>query len=79
MKRPLTLDITRLLLRRRHATPTGIDRLELAYARALLAASDRPVAFEVWVPGLGACGYSRAALDPLLPGIEARWAAGEVS
>lgn len=79
MKRPLTLDITRLLLRRRHATPTGIDRLELAYARALLAASDRPAAFEVWVPGLGACGYSRAGLERLLPGIEARWAAGEPS
>lgn len=79
MKRPLTLDITRLLLRRRHATPTGIDRLELAYARALLAATDRPVAFEAWVPGLGACGYARAALEKLLPGIEARWAAGAPS
>ncbi|MDG2533782.1 glycosyltransferase family 1 protein [Sphingomonas sp. HITSZ_GF] len=79
MKRPLTLDITRLLLRRRHATPTGIDRLELAYARALLGAQDRPVAFEAWVPGIGACGYSRAALAALLPRIEARWAAGEPS
>ena len=74
--RALTLDITRLLLRRRHATPTGIDRLELAYARALLALRDRPVAFEAWVPGLGACGYARGALEQLLPRIEARWAAG---
>nr|WP_257215072.1 glycosyltransferase family 1 protein [Sphingomonas sp. R-74633] len=67
------------MLRRRHATPTGIDRLELAYARALLAARDRPVAFEAWVPGVGACGYARAALEVLLPEIEARWAAGEAS
>lgn len=79
MKRPLTLDITRLLLRRRHATPTGIDRLELAYARALLAERDRPVAFEAWVPGIGACGYARPALEALLPEIESRWAAGEAS
>lgn len=79
MTRPLTLDITRLLLRRRHATPTGIDRLELAYARALLAERDRPVAFEAWMPGIGACGYARSALEKLLPQIEARWAAGESS
>jgi glycosyltransferase involved in cell wall biosynthesis len=77
--RPLTLDITRLLLRRRHATPTGIDRLELAYARTLLGLRDRPVAFEAWVPGLGACGYARGALEHLLPDIEARWAAGAAS
>jgi glycosyltransferase involved in cell wall biosynthesis len=77
--RPLTLDITRLLLRRRHATPSGIDRVELAYARALLALRDRPVAFEAWVPGVGACGYARAALERLLPDIEARWAAGMAS
>lgn len=77
--RPLALDITRLLLRRRHATPSGIDRVELAYVRALLALRDRPVAFEAWVPGLGACGYARSALETLLPEIEARWAAGTAS
>jgi hypothetical protein len=31
------LDISRLISRIRHATPSGVDRVEMAYARGLLA------------------------------------------
>ena len=34
---PVALDLTRLVTRLRHASPTGIDRVDLAYARHLLA------------------------------------------
>ena len=74
--RGLTLDITRLLTRARHATPTGIDRVELAYARALLAIPERVVRFEAWVPWAGRIGFSRAALVRLVAALEQRWATG---
>ncbi|AWN35830.1 glycosyltransferase family 4 protein [Methylobacterium radiodurans] len=35
--RPVAVDITRLVTRLRHASPSGIDRVDLAYARHLLA------------------------------------------
>ncbi|MGY2047308.1 glycosyltransferase family 4 protein [Methylobacterium sp. JK268] len=35
--RPLALDLTRLITRLAHAHPTGIDRVDLAYARHVLA------------------------------------------
>ncbi|WP_260432227.1 hypothetical protein [Zymomonas mobilis] len=34
--REIVLDLSRLLSRLFHATPTGVDRVEMAYARALL-------------------------------------------
>jgi glycosyltransferase involved in cell wall biosynthesis len=37
--RPTAFDLTRLVMRLRHASPSGIDRVDLAYARAFL---DRP-------------------------------------
>ena len=76
VRRSITLDITRLLTRARHATPTGIDRVELAYARALLAMPERAVRFEAWLPGLGRTGYSRAALEHLIAAVEQRWTSG---
>lgn len=74
--RSITLDITRLLTRIRHATPTGIDRVELAYARALLAIPGREVRFEAWLPGIGRTGYSRPALEQLIAGVSWRWSSG---
>ncbi len=72
--RRVTLDITRLLRRVGYATPTGIDRVELAYARALLAL---PTArFEAALPGLDRLGYARAALARLIARAEQGWAAG---
>ncbi|MDD3444404.1 MAG: glycosyltransferase family 1 protein [Zavarzinia sp.] len=37
---PLTLDLTRLIRRLGHSTPTGIDRVEYAYARHFSASPD---------------------------------------
>lgn len=74
--RSITLDITRLLTRVHHATPTGIDRVELAYARALLAKPGREVLFEAWLPGIGRTGYSRPALAQLIAAVEQRWTRG---
>ncbi|SDO32312.1 Glycosyltransferase involved in cell wall bisynthesis [Methylobacterium phyllostachyos] len=34
--RPIAFDLTRLVTRLRHASPSGIDRVDLAYARAFL-------------------------------------------
>ncbi len=34
--RPIAFDLTRLVTRLRHASPSGIDRVDLAYARAYL-------------------------------------------
>ncbi|WP_294015609.1 glycosyltransferase family 1 protein [Sphingomonas sp.] len=75
--RSVTLDITRLLIRARHAAPTGIDRVELAYARALLARRDRVVRFEAWLPLLGRVGFSGTALMRLVAALEQRWELGE--
>ncbi len=75
-RRSITLDITRLLSRAFHATPTGIDRVEFAYARALLSCQGRRVGFEAWVPGLGFLSYAPAAVERLLTALERRWASG---
>lgn len=74
--RAVTLDITRLLSRGLHEAPTGIDRVELAYARTLLAARGREVRFEAWLPGIGFTRYATGAAERLVVMLEARWAAG---
>lgn len=74
----ITLDVTRLLSRALDPTPTGIDRVEHAYARALLLETDRPVRFEAWVPGIGFVGYRRAAVVRYLDALERRWGIGAV-
>lgn len=38
---PVALDLTRLITRLRHASPTGIDRVDLAYARHFLSGGER--------------------------------------
>lgn len=76
LPRSITLDISRLLSRAFHATPTGIDRVEFAYARALLETEGRRVSFEAWVPGLGFLTYAPAAVKRLLATLERRWSDG---
>ena len=36
----VVLDLSRLISRSLHPTPTGVDRVEMAYAQELLQASD---------------------------------------
>ncbi|MGT2481710.1 glycosyltransferase family 4 protein [Methylobacterium oryzae CBMB20] len=41
--RPIAFDLTRLVTRLRHASPSGIDRVDLAYARAYLGRAESGV------------------------------------
>jgi glycosyltransferase involved in cell wall biosynthesis len=75
-RRSITLDLSRLVSRLFHPTPTGIDRLELAYARHLLAVDDRAVGFEYWLPGIGFRRCSPTATQRLLESCEESWASG---
>ncbi len=70
---PLLFDLSRLISRARHPTPTGIDRVDLAYAEALLGA-ERRVAFTGRLPGLGQYGFSRRAVARFVAATAARWA-----
>jgi hypothetical protein len=66
---PILLDVSRLLSRASRPTPTGIDRIEMAYAEHLMARSDRKLAF-VAVNAAGEMsairsGYARLMVDTL--------------
>src|SRR3569623_432376 len=74
--RSITLDLSRLVSRLLHPTPTGIDRLEQAYARHLLERDDRPVGFEYWLPGVGFRRCSHAAVRRLVASCEESWTNG---
>lgn len=69
----IILDITRLLSRVLHSTPTGVDRVEMAYARGLLAAVPDGLRFAAVHPsGL----YGRlptSAVKRFLDVTEQRW------
>jgi glycosyltransferase involved in cell wall biosynthesis len=69
----IILDITRLLSRVLHPTPTGVDRVEMAYARGLLAAVPDRLRFAAVHPsGL----YGRLPADAVtrfLDATEQRW------
>ncbi|AWN53408.1 glycosyltransferase family 1 protein [Methylobacterium sp. 17Sr1-1] len=68
---PVALDLTRLVTRLRHASPTGIDRVELAYARHLL---DRPgPRFGVVSTPLGPKVLDRAQMAGLVEAALASW------
>ena len=69
----IILDLSRLLSRVLHATPTGVDRCEMAYARGLLAAVPERLRFAAVHPsGL----YGRIPRDAVLRFLDAteeRW------
>jgi glycosyltransferase involved in cell wall biosynthesis len=70
---PILFDLSRLIARARHPTPTGIDRVDLAYAEALLGA-ERQVAFTGRLPGLGQFGFGRNHVARFVAATAARWA-----
>lgn len=74
--RPIVLDISRLLGRLMHPTPSGIDRIELGYARRLLTQRDRPVGFEARLPGIGLRVCAREGVKDLVEHFEERWRSG---
>lgn len=69
----IQFDLSRLISRARHPTPTGIDRVDLAYAEALLA-SGRPVSFTGRLPGFGQYGFATATVARFVAATKARWA-----
>jgi glycosyltransferase involved in cell wall biosynthesis len=69
---PLALDVSRLLWRAVRAAPGGIDRLELAMARHLLA--EEPEARFVFTDGGVVRALKPAMAQRLIEGAAARWA-----
>lgn len=69
----IILDLSRLLSRVLHATPTGVDRCEMAYARGLLAAVPERLRFAAVHPS-GIYGrIPREAVLRFLDATEERW------
>ena len=74
-QRPIVLDLSRLLSRAYHTTPTGIDRVEFAYARRAAAARSRAAALRRGPsrPAAITGGWSSAAVRQFLAFTQARW------
>ena len=69
----VVLDLSRLLSRMLHSTPTGVDRVEMAYARHLLRAIPHRLRFAAIHPS-GIYGrLDQAAVLRFLDRTEARW------
>lgn len=75
MVRGVTLDLSRLLWRARFPTPSGIDRVERAYARRFLDERRRPVRFVARMGPLGARSIPAGVIDRFLTAMESGWAA----
>jgi len=69
----IILDITRLLSRVLHPTPTGVDRVEMAYARGLLAAVPDRLRFAAVHPSGFYGRLPTAAVRRFLDATEQRW------
>lgn len=70
--RPVAVDITRLVTRLRHASPSGIDRVDLAYARHLLAQEGER--FGLVATALGPRVLDRAEASGIVEAVAAGWA-----
>src|ERR1700690_1290689 len=76
---PVLLDISRLIGRAHRRGPSGIDRVELAYARHFLAAGARRPAYAVvhlfgWLFGVNPLGARR-----FVERLAARWQGGALA
>ena len=67
------LDVSRLLFSIRRAAPSGIDRVEMAYARRWAARTPAGCTFVAQSPAGGFSAVPRPALVALLDAIEAAW------
>lgn len=71
------LDISRLISRIRYSTPSGVDRVEMAYARGLLARYGKALTFAAVHP-TGLYGHlSHAAALAYLDELDRRWSSKE--
>ena len=73
VKRSVWLDISRLVWRARHLTPSGIDRVELAYARHFLDHGSRTARFIARINAIGGRELDRAAVRDFLDGLDGDW------
>ena len=71
------LDISRLISRIRYSTPSGVDRVEMAYARGLLAHYGDDLAFAALHPANLYGRVRRSAALAYLDTLERRWSAQE--
>ncbi len=69
----IVLDLSRLVSRLRHATPTGVDRVEMAYAAGLLRRVPDRLAFGALHPVLGYGRIPRVSAERFLAETERRW------
>ncbi|TXM94488.1 glycosyltransferase family 1 protein, partial [Methylobacterium sp. WL103] len=69
--RPIAFDLTRLVTRLRHASPSGIDRVDLAYARHVLAGAGPR--FGLVSTGLGPRVLDRAHASRIVEAVAAGW------
>ncbi|MES2491944.1 MAG: glycosyltransferase family 1 protein [Pseudomonadota bacterium] len=75
--RPVVLDLSRLVGRVRHPTPSGIDRVEHAYARHFLTQDRRPVTFVARAGVAGALKLPAPAVNRFLTALERGWAGAD--
>lgn len=73
MTLPVWLDLSRLLWRAHHTTPTGIDRVEMAYARHFLDHEQRQTRFVARAGALGARELDSEALRRFLDILDQSW------
>ncbi|MFC7052257.1 glycosyltransferase family 4 protein [Hansschlegelia quercus] len=69
------LDLTRLLTRSSHSVATGVDRVELAYAKRILGKSDAEAGFAAIV-GQRVAPLRRAPVEAFLQALDAKWREG---
>ena len=69
--RPIAFDLTRLVTRLRHPSPSGIDRVDLAYARHVLAGAGER--FGLVSTGLGPRVLDRAQACRIVDAVAAGW------
>ena len=69
--RPIAFDLTRLVTRLRHASPSGIDRVDLAYARHVLGGAG--ARFGLVSTGLGPRVLERAHASRIVEAVAAGW------
>lgn len=77
MQRPmqacLAIDLTRLITRLRHANPTGIDRVDLAYARHVLGGGAEGTRFGLVSTAFGPRVLDRETARGIVESVAAGW------
>ena len=75
----IILDVSRLIDSAQRPSPTGIDRVELAYAKRWCSAPPWPCTFVAEVPILGFAALPQAIVAELVAAVEQSWAQGDRS